>query len=551
MFMKIFRPIGAAAAVLCFLVSALAQQNSTSQPAPVRSQMTAEKWREDLRYFAERMPATHKNLFHKMSKAEFETEVKQLNDKIPSLAAHEVVVELMRIIAKVGDGHTGAHSASFLFANGVYPVQFHLFEDGLHIRRAAAEHSAINGGKVVKIGDVPAEEAMKRVAEIVWRDNDMGVKDIGPRLLSSPQVLHALRIASSLERVAVTVIKDGKEVTDELKPTGKAPDLRTGTTTLPDSRAAGASVPLWLKNPSDNFWYEYSPEQKLMFVQFNAVQNKQGETVEAFFNKVFDFAEKNPVEKLVLDLRMNGGGNNFLNLPLTLRAIRSPLNQPGKFFVIIGRETFSAAQNTVNELEKYTNAIFVGEPTAATPNHFGDAARITLPNSKLTVQASTLWWQDADPRDRRVWKAPDVAADLTFDAYRQGRDPTMEAILAYKPSMSLNAIVADARSNPNVDLFVTRLREFKANPAHKYAETEGVINDAGYFLLGSDRVDDAIRVFALNVELHPNSVNVYDSLGEAYLKKGDKANALSNYKKALAIDPTYRTALEAVRTLTQ
>lgn len=548
--MKLFHPIGAAAAVLCLLVSALAQQNSTNQPASVRSQMTAEKWREDLRFFAERLPATHKNLFHKMSKAEFDSAVKQLDERIPTLADHEVVMELMRIIAKIGDGHTGAHSAQFLFANGVYPVQLHLFEDGLYVRRAAAEHSAVNGGKVVKIGDVTAEEAMKRVTEIVWRDNDMGVKDIGPRLLSSPQVLHALRIANSLHKVSLTVLKDGKEVIAELKPTGKVADLRTETTSLPDSRAAG-TAPLWLKNPGDNFWYEYVPDQKLMFVQFNAVENKQGETVEAFFNKVFAFAEKNPVEKLVLDLRMNGGGNNHLNLPLTVGAVRSRLNQPGKFFVIIGRETFSAAQNTVNELEKYTNAIFVGEPTAAAPNHYGDAARITLPNSKLTVQASTLWWQDADPRDRRIWKAPDVAADLAFDAYRQGRDPALEAVMAYKPSMSLNAIVADARANQNVDLFVARLREFKKNPAHKYAETERVINDAGYFLMGRDRVDEAIRVFALNAELHPDSANVYDSLGEAYLKKGDKGNALSNYKKALALDPTFRTALEAVKTLTQ
>ena len=51
--------------------------------------------------------------------------------------------------------------------------------------------------------------------------------------------------------------------------------------------------------------------------------------------------------------------------------------------------------------------------------------------------------------------------------------------------------------------------------------------------------------------MYPNAANPHDSLGEAYLKKGDKANALSNYKKALAIEPTYRTALEAVRTLTQ
>lgn len=70
-------------------------------------------------------------------------------------------------------------------------------------------------------------------------------------------------------------------------------------------------------------------------------------------------------------------------------------------------------------------------------------------------------------------------------------------------------------------------------------------------LIGRNQFDDAVEVFKLNVEMHPRSANVYDSLGEAYLKKGDKTNALSSYKKALEIDPTLRTAVEAVRTLSQ
>ena len=41
-------------------------------------------------------------------------------------------------------------------------------------------------------------------------------------------------------------------------------------------------------------------------------------------------------------------------------------------FVIIGRRTFSACQNLVNELDNYTNAIFIGEPTAENINFYGD-----------------------------------------------------------------------------------------------------------------------------------------------------------------------------------
>jgi len=73
--------------------------------------------------------------------------------------------------------------------------------------------------------------------------------------------------------------------------------------------------------------------------------------------------EKNDVEKLVLDVRMNGGGNNQLIKPIITGIIQlKKINKKGKFFCIIGRRTFSACQNLVNELERYTEVIFVGEP---------------------------------------------------------------------------------------------------------------------------------------------------------------------------------------------
>ena len=65
------------------------------------------------------------------------------------------------------------------------------------------------------------------------------------------------------------------------------------------------------------------------------------------------------------------------------------------------------------------------------------------------------------------------------------------------------------------------------------------------------RIDDAITLFKLNVEDYPKSANVYDSLGEAYEKKGDKENALASYRKALSIDPRLPTALAAVKRLSE
>jgi hypothetical protein len=63
--------------------------------------------------------------------------------------------------------------------------------------------------------------------------------------------------------------------------------------------------------------------------------------------------------------------------------------------------------------------------------------------------------------------------------------------------------------------------------------TEVEVNQAGYTLLGQNKVDEAITLFQKNVKDHPDSWNAYDSLAEAYALKGDKAQATANYRKAL------------------
>lgn len=64
-------------------------------------------------------------------------------------------------------------------------------------------------------------------------------------------------------------------------------------------------------------------------------------------------------------------------------------------------------------------------------------------------------------------------------------------------------------------------------------------------------MDDAIAIFRLNVEAHPHSANTYDSLAEAYLKKGNKAEAIKYYSKALEVNPNFPSAIEALRQLKQ
>jgi CubicO group peptidase (beta-lactamase class C family) len=81
--------------------------------------------------------------------------------------------------------------------------------------------------------------------------------------------------------------------------------------------------------------------------------------------------------------------------------------------------------------------------------------------------------------------------------------------------------------------------------------SEGFINSTGYRLMGQNKLADAIRIFQLNVELYPKSWNVYDSLGEAYMNRGDKELAIQNYEKSLELNPQNTNGAATLQKLKQ
>ena len=285
-------------------------------------------------------------------------------------------------------------------------------------------------------------------------------------------------------------------------------------------------------------------------MQFNQVGDEPKETIAAFAARLRAFVDSGAVDRVVLDLRLNRGGDGTLNQPLLLSLIRSPkLEGPGRLFVLIGRSTFSAAQFLVHDLEEYTDAVFVGEPTAGKPNSYGDSRRITLPNSGITVRASIFYWQRTHPLDTRQWKGPDVAAELTSRDYRANVDPAMREVLAYRPEPSLAERMRDAFAAGDSAGALKLHLEYKADPRHAYADTELELNALGYELLRQGRHGHAIVVLQLNTADHPGSSNAFDSLGEAYMEAGRREEAIQSYERAVALDPANENAVQALEKL--
>jgi C-terminal processing protease CtpA/Prc len=188
-----------------------------------------------------------------------------------------------------------------------------------------------------------------------------------------------------------------------------------------------APAALWLSDPIDPYWFRSLAEDRTLYCQINTIQQKANDSLGVFMARAIATADSAGVERFVLDLRLNGGGNGGYNKLIMLPLIKSRYDVPGKLYVLTGRRTFSAAQMLVTELRKYTNAVFVGEPTSSKGNHYGDSFRIVMPNSRITVRVSTLWHQYVDSRDTRAMIEPAIAAPLTYADYAAGRDPALAA----------------------------------------------------------------------------------------------------------------------------
>ncbi|HSE96940.1 MAG TPA: serine hydrolase [Blastocatellia bacterium] len=92
-------------------------------------------------------------------------------------------------------------------------------------------------------------------------------------------------------------------------------------------------------------------------------------------------------------------------------------------------------------------------------------------------------------------------------------------------------------------------RKLKKERPLSNAISEGRLNNLGYSLLREKKLAEAVAVFKVNVELYPQSSNVYDSLGEAYMANGDKELAIRNYRKSLELDPRNKNAADMLKKL--
>jgi predicted alpha/beta superfamily hydrolase len=103
-----------------------------------------------------------------------------------------------------------------------------------------------------------------------------------------------------------------------------------------------------------------------------------------------------------------------------------------------------------------------------------------------------------------------------------------------------------AKLSQNPSLIKEHFKNFSARMGATFLPPESVINALGYQFMQSD-IDKAIAFFQLNIDMYPESYNVYDSMGEAWMNKGDYKKAITYYEKSIAINPNNQGGKDAIK----
>jgi hypothetical protein len=385
-------------------------------------------WTSDLEFLVAEARRQHAGPSRPAHSAAFAAAASALAARASGLSDHRMAVEIQRLMAMLGDGHSLLYpmpTERMPFA--MLPVDLYLFADGVFVVEATGAAESLRGARVVGIGDRPVGDVLAEMAPYVSRDNDMGLKAFAPLYLVTPAFLEAWGAADSPARARLTVERAAGAAETVTLEAGEARRIRRR---LFAPWGSSRPVPLYLRHADRAYWTEWLEEPRALYLQFNQVRDDSSQSLAAFARALGDELSSRAPRALIVDVRHNNGGNNMLLAPL-VDAIATYAATPGaRVFVLTGRTTFSAAQNFINRLERRVpSATFAGEPSMSSPNFTGEDNPVRLPFSGLTVSISNRYWQDSATTDRRPWIAPHLSIPLTSRAWLANEDPVLDAVL--------------------------------------------------------------------------------------------------------------------------
>jgi len=413
-------------------------------PSLPKPQNRVEAWQQDIAVLSSRF-IHYDRSFSPKERDVFLKNLQTLNASLPNLPDQAVMVRLANTLALARNGHTRLYLMRNRTQVRQLPIRVWWFRDGLYIIRADRQNASLLGCQIRKIGPATTSEAFTKIEGIdagsaTWK------RYMSSYFLTSPDILFGAGVIPSSDEEQLTVSCKGKDhrvtlIAPPLQKTDEPDEVWHDLAPTFDDHGLipalhSTNVPLYLQRPTENYWFDYLPQKKVLYLQYNRAQASPHGASPSQFKEMVDRAieEKHP-RALVFDLRFNTGGDGFIAEPL-IKSIAAKTPQL-RVFVITGRATFSAGIMATGQLREWAHATIAGEPVGDGLDFWAEGGNLILPNSGLAAHYangfhnySTRIYPNIQPFVRLTVDtlAPGLPSEPSWAEYLAGEDVPLQSI---------------------------------------------------------------------------------------------------------------------------
>ena len=480
------------------------------------------RWLKDLENFEEGLLKKHVNPNWASSTAAFKVRSKidsikkAIKKKEGAIDFDKMRIALMQASAFLQDGHT--HIANYSDDVGDFPFRVKWYKDGLYIIAADKQLQYLLGYKIIAVNNQPLKKVLKKIYTICPSPNESSLKMYSELYITKPGLLYGLDISES-NRKATFHFENFEGQNKKVEICGYSEKQQWLTIRdMPHYIS-----PLYEKNASKPYWYEYFNDNKLLYMKYNRVVNNSVAPMDNFVQRMMTLVDSVQVDKFIIDIRNNRGGDAFLTTKLVMEIQKRPkINKRGVLYAIINYRTFSAAVSFAGNLLSKTNVTFVGTEMGDYNNMPGDAKFFDLHMNRMTWQASELFWENTYYDDLKNTFSPSFVYETSFNEEFEGKTPIIDFVL-------MDTLIANNQSwrqPANTNKYLNERYRFSPDKTLTLDLDKGRLKISGFIEASLTHINDS-TFEAKNLRFHLTLSNDQVLL----IKKDSSSRSLPRLKK--------------------